>query len=225
LRDHWRPALRDPMLIEERARTIAERSNATPSMVRQLAALTVPSSCTNPFAIVRELWLDRGFLFLALCFAAWQVVLHVNIAWPISPLWVFPALVLVFPPYLVYATRIQSTVFVKPLLTTRRAELIQRITGAHNVIFGHSHKPEEKKVGPVQYVNGGFWSPAFAEPECKHRIGTQTFVWVRPGPEGVRQAQLFEWPPGGDEARAYRPEPTAKRPSRPAKKVPAERAA
>ncbi len=76
LRDHWRPPMRDPLLVEEKVTAIAERSRATPGMVRRLAALNVPSSCTDPWHVLRELWLDRGFLFLALLGIAWQVVLH-----------------------------------------------------------------------------------------------------------------------------------------------------
>jgi UDP-2,3-diacylglucosamine pyrophosphatase LpxH len=196
LRDHWRPAMRDPLRVEENVAEIAESANATPSQVRKLAALSVPSSCTQPMAVIRELWLDRGFLFLAMCFLAWQVILHINIALPISPLWVFVALAVLFPPYLVYSARIKSTVFDKPLLDKRRATLIARITGAKNVVFGHTHKPHVTEIGPVRHINGGFWSAAFAEPDCKTRIGTQSFVWLRPTPSGERVARLFEWPPG-----------------------------
>jgi UDP-2,3-diacylglucosamine pyrophosphatase LpxH len=198
LRDHWRPPMRDPLLVEEKVAAIARRSNATPSTVRRLAALTEPSSCTNPFAVMRELWLDRGFLFLGLMFLAWQLVLHVNIAWPVSPLWALGALALFIPPWLVYTASIKSTVFAKPLLDEQRAEIIHRITGARNVVFGHSHAPVDQQVGPVRYLNGGFFSPAFAEPECKNRIGAQTFVWIRPTPEGERAARLYAWPIGAE---------------------------
>lgn len=198
LRDHLHAPMRDPLRVDDEVAEIAEQSNATPSMVRKIAALSVPSSCTQPIAVIRELWLDRGFLFLGILFLAWQVVLHINIAWPISPLWVFAALGLGIPPYLVYASRIKATVFDKPLLDEHRAELLHKITGAKHVVFGHTHNPVIEDVGPVRFVNGGFWSPAFAEPDCKTRIGTQTFVWLRPSPSGERVARLYEWPPGGD---------------------------
>ena len=85
LRDHWRPPMRDPLLVEEKVAAIAARSRATPRMVRQLAALNAPpASAYHPLAIIRELWLDRAFLLVAVMAAAWQVVLHVNIAWPIG---------------------------------------------------------------------------------------------------------------------------------------------
>ncbi len=93
LRTHWLPAMRDPMLVDDKVRSIAARAQATPSMVRKLNVLHVPSATNNPFRIARELWLDRAFFLLVALFLAWQVVLHINIALPISPLWVFvPAL-------------------------------------------------------------------------------------------------------------------------------------
>jgi hypothetical protein len=59
----------------------------------------------------------------------------------------------------------------------------------------------------VQYLNGGFWSPAFAEPDLKTRIGTQTFVWIRPSDtDDTREAALYEWPPGGSGPRPFRGE-------------------
>lgn len=194
LRDHLKPAMRDPLLVEEKTRRVAAASRATPAQVRRLAALHAPSSCTHPLGVLQELWLDRGFLLMGVMFLAWQVVLHINIAWPISPLWVFAAIAVLFPPYLVYASRVKSSVFDKPLLDERRAELIHAITGATTVVFGHTHEPVDEQVGPVRYINGGFWSPAFAEPECTTRIGTQSFVWLQPQPTGERRARLYEWP-------------------------------
>lgn len=203
MRDHLKHPMRDPLLVDEKVRAIAKRANATPSMVRQLAALCVPPSCSRPLAVIRELWLDRGFLFIGLLFLAWQVVLHVNIALPISPLWVFAALGVLIPPYLVYASRVKPTVFDEPLLDEQRAQLISRITGARNVVFGHTHVPHVSDIAGVRFINGGFWSPAFAEPECKNRLGTQTFVWLRPAPSGERVARLFEWAPGALAPVAY----------------------
>jgi hypothetical protein len=145
-------------------------------------------------------------LFLGLLYAAWQIILLVNLAAPISPLWVFVPIGVLLPPYFVYARSVNPTVFRQPLLTEERAELIHRITGARRVVFGHTHEPESRDIGPVSYFNGGFWSPAFAEPDCKQRVGTQTFVWVRPRAPG-RTAALYEWPIGGNEARLHAPPP------------------
>ncbi len=202
LTEHLRPALRDPLRVEEKVREVARSSNATPTMVRQLAALGEAPACTQPWAVVRELWLDRGLLLLGLMFAAWQVVLHINIAAHISPLWVLVPMAVMLPPYAVYARSVRSTVFSAPLLDPARADLVARITGARRAVFGHTHKPEHGKVGALEVINGGFWSPAFAEPECLRRIGTQTFVWLH---GEARQAALMEWPAGSNEPRPYLP--------------------
>jgi len=208
LRDHWRPAMRDPLRVDEKVADIAQRSNATASMVRKLRALDVPSVCRKPFALLRELWLDRGLLFLAILFAAWQIVLHINIAFSISPLWIVVPLALLLPPYAIYAKSVKSAVFTAPLLDDRRASLIAEITGAKRVVFGHTHIAEQRTVGPVEFFNVGFWSPAFAEPECETRIGTQTFLWIKPGEQG-REAHLYEWPVGASAPVLWHGKPAA----------------
>ncbi len=198
LRTHWLHPMRDPLLVDEKVRSIAMRSKATPSIVRKLDALHVSSACNNPVRILRELWLDRAFLMLATVFIAWQVVLHINIAWPISPLWAFVPLAVLLLPYIAYASSVKPAVFDQPLLTERQAELIFKITNARRVVFGHTHRPEVVQVGPLTVYNGGFWSAAFSEPECINRIGAQTFVWIHPDKDGKeRVAELYEW--RGDE--------------------------
>ena len=204
LRSHWRPSMRDPLLIEQRVEAIARNAQVKPAVVRQLNELNVPSAASNPFAILRELWLDRGLLFLAIIYTAWQLVLTVNIATRISPWWGFAPFAAFMPAFVAYSSSVNPTVFRRPLLTRRRAELIHAITGASRVVFGHTHRPERCQIGPMGYFNGGFWSPAFREPQCLERMGTQTFVWIRPESEGsVRTAALLEWPPGGLAPRAF----------------------
>jgi len=88
-------------------------------------------------------------------------------------------------------------VFATPLLTEQLADLIFKITGARRVVFGHTHQPQCEQVGPVTLYNGGFWSLAFADPECTIRLGEQTFVWIRPNEEGFeRVADLCQWKAG-----------------------------
>jgi hypothetical protein len=211
LRTHWLPPMRDPLLVDDKVRSIATRSQATPAMVRKLNALQVPSATDNPFRIARELWLDRAFFLLVALFLAWQVVLHINIAWPISPLWVFVPSMIFIVPYVAYAASVRPTVFATPLLTERLAELIFKITGAKRVVFGHTHQPQCEEVGPVTFYNGGFWSKAFADPECTIRLGEQTFVWIRPRDDGgQRTAELCEWTASAETpVRALSAEPAA----------------
>ncbi|MCA9549809.1 MAG: metallophosphoesterase [Myxococcales bacterium] len=202
LRDFWQPEMRDPMLVEEKTESVARRSNTTAAVVRRVMALTVPSACTDPVQVARVLWLDRGLFFLGILYLAWQVLLTVNFVWPISPWWGFLFLLLLFPPFLLYSFRVSPPDTEDTLLTEQRALMLHNITGTKNVVFGHTHGPLARTVGPMTYVNGGFWSPAFKEPSCETRLGTQTFVRLRPRPGG-RRPELLEWPPGGEAPRPY----------------------
>ena len=203
LTEFWRPAMLDPLLVEEKDRTIARRANATPAMVRRLNAMHVHSSCTNPIAVMRELWLDRAALLIGVLLGAWFIFVTVNVALPISLLWIFVPMGMLLWPFIMYAASVKPSVFTEPLLDEHRAALIQKITGAHTVIFGHTHQPVNKQIGPMHYINGGSWSPAFREPECQTRLGTQTYVWLRRRADGQRQAELHEWPPGADRPLPY----------------------
>jgi hypothetical protein len=78
-------------------------------------------------------------------------------------------------------------------------------------VFGHTHEPKCEQVGPVTLYNAGFWSLAFADPECTTRLGEQTFVWIRPTIEGAgRTAELCRWRTGEEKPmHALCVEPTA----------------
>lgn len=202
--DFLRPPLRDPLMVEAKVDRIADRARATPGMVRQLAAAVVPSACTNPLMVARELWLDRAVLFFAVIFGAFQLVLWANWWGQISWAWVLLPLGVLFPLFLSYSFKVRPETFAKPLIDGNRAEWIARITGVQRAVIGHTHLPELKDIGPLQVCNCGFWSPAFAEPECLHRIGTQTFAWLRPSGDD-RELTLWEWPPGGAAPHPYTP--------------------
>jgi UDP-2,3-diacylglucosamine pyrophosphatase LpxH len=203
LRDFWRPEMRDPMLVEEKTESVAKRSNTTAAVVRRVMALNEPSACTDPVQVARVLWLDRGVLFLATLYLAWQLLLTVNFVWPISPWWGLLFLLLLFPPFLLYSFRVSPTDTQDNLLDERRAQHLSNITGTRTVVFGHTHGPLVRQVGPMTYVNGGFWSPAFKEPTCETRLGTQTYVRLAPRLAGPRPPELLEWPPGGEAPRPF----------------------
>lgn len=199
LRDFWTPEMRDPLVVEEKTQAIAEKSNATPSMVRQLAALNVPSACTSPLKIARVLWIDRGIMFLLVVYLGFQATLAVNFVWPISPWWALLFIALLFPGFIIYSFRVRPAEAKLSLMSEDRANVIHRVTNTTQVVFGHTHVPVIENIGPIRYVNGGFWSPAFREPTCENRIGTQTFVWLKPTDgDNTRRAALWEWPPSAD---------------------------
>jgi hypothetical protein len=197
LAEFLRPADRDPLTIEQTVDAIAARSQATPAMVRQLGAVDVPSACTRPLMIVRELWLDRALLFLAMLYGAFQLVAWTNWFVEVRMAWVLLPLALLFPLFLSYSFRIKPDTFGEPLLTPGRASQIATITGVKFAVMGHTHEPQLTHIGPLGYCNAGFWSAAFAEPECKQRLGTQSFAWLRPDGQG-RKLELWDMPPGAE---------------------------
>ncbi len=194
-----RPAQRDPLRVEENVAEVAAASQVEPATVRTLNAMHVPSAASNPLRIVRELWLDRGLWLLGILYLASNLFLAINVVWPISPWWIIVGALLMSPPYVSYALSVRSMAFSKPLLTPKTAEMIARVTGVDTIVFGHSHAPEESQVGGLKYINCGFWSPAYAEPECVHRIGGPTFVEIVCFDDGKpRKARLWKWPPQGE---------------------------
>jgi hypothetical protein len=203
------PPLKDALEIENRVNAIADAAQVTPSVVRQLNALTAPSACSNPLRILRELWLDRALLFLGMFYFAGQITLAIQFIAPISFWWFLIPLTLFMPFYFVYSFNVNSTVFKTPLLTDKLALLLREITGCNRVVFGHNHQPEASMVSTTEYLNSGFWSPAYSDPQCTHRIGTQTFVWISPF-EDVRKGSLWEWPPGKAVPMPYKPQEETK---------------
>lgn len=191
LRDHWKYPMIDPLLLEEKMADIAECSNATPSMVRRLKAMQVPSSCNNPITIFRELWLDRAILLLWLVLFAWQVMLHINIAVHINMIWFIIPFLILLPTLMIYNSSIKPKVFESPLLTKEQSEYILKITGVERIILSHTHELEHIIDG-VEYINTGSWAPAFSDAECKNKINKQIFVWISPKND-KRHSSIYAW--------------------------------
>ena len=204
MRHHLAPRIKDPLRIEERVAELASASRVEPKVVRQLHALNVAPAASNPLRILRELWLDRALLLIAAFYVASQVFLTANIVLPASIWWFLIPLLLLLPLFTAYSVGVKSQVFQGPMIGEEVAEMIHKITGCDRLIFGHNHEPEHNRIGPVEYVNSGFWSPAYREPECINRIGTQTFIWLKPGaPNDERRAELWEWPMHASEPKRY----------------------
>ena len=195
MRHHLAPRVKNPLRIEERVGELAQASRVEPKVVRQLHALNVAPAASNPLRVLRELWLDRALLLVAAFYVASQVFLTANIVLPASIWWFLIPLFLMLPFFTAYAIGVKSQVFQGPMINEETADLIYKITGCTRLIFGHNHQPEHGRIGSVEYVNSGFWSPAYQEPECINRIGTQTFIWLRSVAEQrERRAELWEWP-------------------------------
>ncbi len=195
-----RPVLRDPLEVEKRTREVADDANVTPEVVRQLHAVSTPSACANPLRLVRELWLDRALLFLGMLYLGFQFFAAANLVAPLSAWWGLVPVLLLAPLFFSYSYSVTSAMFNMTLLSVQQARLIAKITGCRRIVLGHSHEPEVRQLGETTYLNSGFWSPAYAEPECINRLGEPTFVWIKGDHDGGRRsAELLGWPPGARE--------------------------
>jgi UDP-2,3-diacylglucosamine pyrophosphatase LpxH len=194
---HMLPPMRDPLFVEEKTEVIAANANVTPAQVRRLAAASTPPVAANPIKILRELWLDRALLIIFSLLFGIQFILALNMVWAISPWWALGPTILLSPVVFIYAHSVHSSVFAAPLLSKKAAKLLSTVTGVKRIVLGHNHVPECSELDDVEYLNSGFWSPAYSEPECINRIGTPTFVWIGEiENKNRRTATLWRWPEG-----------------------------
>ncbi len=192
--DRLRPSLRDPLTIEDRVQWIAAKANATPRMVRELQELFVPPAASYPLIIMRELWLDRAFLVVGILLLILQLTLALGAIKGTSMFWtLIPFLpLLVFLPFFIFYSRSVSSLVVES--KEPREEILAmagQIAKVNRIVYGHTHIIRHEVIGPIEHLNPGTWSPAFSDVECKKPVGMKTFVWIAPGPDGVRYSHLL----------------------------------
>lgn len=183
--------LSDALTVEKRIEGIAKRSNASPRMVREMRALFVKPAASNPFQIMKELWLDRAFLILIALFFLLQVFVLVDQIYDISVFWMFIPILVLLPPFFLYARGVDSYIsyYKKPneqILTT--TGMIADVT---RVIYGHTHDVRHELIGGIEHLNSGTWSPAFSDVECTIAEDSKTFIWISPG-VSQRTAKVFK---------------------------------
>jgi UDP-2,3-diacylglucosamine pyrophosphatase LpxH len=189
--DRLRPAISSPLGIEDRVEWIAKKSNATPRMVRQLKELFVAPAASYPAIILRELWLDRALMILMAIALLYFIFLQVDTLFHISIFWAFIPFFLFVPFFLFYARSVTSEVhnFKEP--QERAMALAGLIANVGRIIYGHTHIVRHEMIGPIEHLNSGTWSPAFADVECEKPVGQKTFVWIYPGENGQREARVY----------------------------------
>jgi UDP-2,3-diacylglucosamine pyrophosphatase LpxH len=190
--DRLRPTVTDPLNIEDRVEFIAEKANATPRMVRELKELFVAPAASYPSIIMKELWLDRAFLVLAMIIFLYIFFLQLDQIFNVSLSWIFFLFLLFVPFFLFYSRSVKSVVheFKEPqesILST--AGMITKVS---RIVYGHTHHVRHEMIGPIEHLNSGTWSPAFEDVECEKPIGFKTFVWIYPGEDGKRAANIYQ---------------------------------
>lgn len=194
--DRLLPELKDPLTLEDKVNEIAVRSNATPRMVREMREISVHPAASNPLRIARELWLDRAFLVLLGFLFIFQIFTFIKLAYDLSFFWMFIPLFLTMPFFIFYAKSIHSDVSSVKEPNEYILSMAARITHVRRIIYGHTHVPRHEIVGTVEHLNSGTWSPAFLDVECTKPFGKKTYVWIEPGVQGERVAQLREFTKG-----------------------------
>ncbi len=197
LTEGFLPPLKDPLTVESRVEDIAQRSQATPQIVRGLRELHVHPAVFNPLKILRELWLDRAFLLLLILFISFQIFQILNVFAQFSTYWFFIPLLGFLPIFIFYARSVQSEISKVNRLVYESAALSSRIAGVRRVIHGHTHKERHSWLDHVEVINTGTWSPAYKDVECTQPYGKKCFAWIRPKEDGSgRIGQLYEWKDG-----------------------------
>lgn len=192
--DRLRPSLRDPLTIEDRVQMIAVKANATPRMVREMQELFVAPASSYPTIIAKELWLDRAFLVVALLLIVLQLMLlaapvqNKNMWWMLLP---FIPLLFFVPFFVFYSRTVASLVVESKEPKEEILAMAGQITKTNRIVYGHTHVMRHEVIGPIEHLNSGTWSPAFADVECEKPVGLKTFVWIEPSNDGGRQAQLL----------------------------------
>ncbi|MBC7466035.1 MAG: metallophosphoesterase [Bdellovibrio sp.] len=181
--------------IEKKLGEVAEQSNTTPGVVRELKELFITPATQKPLLIAKELWLDRLFLILFAFVAVYFVVSTLKSYFGISLFWIFVPLLLMVPFFLFYARSVTSLVsqYKEPdeqLLAKQSA-----VTGVRRIVYGHTHIARHEYYGAVEHLNSGSWSPAFTDVECTEAYEKNTYVWIAPMEEDptVRKAELLQF--------------------------------
>ncbi|MBY0383719.1 hypothetical protein K2X05_01055, partial [bacterium] len=184
--------LQNPLTIEDRVDEIAKKANATPRMVREMQPLFVQPISDSPGKILKELWLDRAFIFLLGFFLLIYVFLLVDKIYDISFYWMLLPVALLFPPYFIYSRNVQSYVSLYKKPDEESLTMSGMITGTKRIIYGHTHVLRHEVIGAIEHLNPGTWSPAFLDVECTQLQGQKAFVWITPDVESGRAARLLQ---------------------------------
>ncbi len=182
----------DPFFYEERVEQIAEKSRATPRMVRELAALAVPSAVSSPWKIMQVLWIDKAVIFLIGILFIFQFFLMVDQLVDIQIYWALIPILLLAPFFIFYSSTVKNkeNVFRDP--GEQRLRWISIVTNTSRVVFGHTHIVKHELRGSVEFLNPGSWSPVFKDIECRKILTRYAYIKISPlGKDRV--ASLKEW--------------------------------
>ncbi len=177
-----RRLVRRPRDYERRVKDQAKRTGISSEKLRALNALQRPPITGRIFRIVREFWIDR--LIMAFFMTGGTIALALV---PI-PLWIklmvplscFPLL------YFLYELLVQGeTVFSAEDGVNRHAFPIGQLLKVPIVVFGHTHTPGLRPMGPDStLVNTGTWAPMTSRPMGPLKEGYRNYLIAHYGKQG-----------------------------------------
>ena len=192
-----REPVSNPLAYEEKVEAIAEKSNASPKIVRELLTLATPSAVSSPWSIMQVLWMDRALLFLIGIGLTFQFFLIVDQLIDVQFYWMLIPLLGLAPFFIFYSSTVKNRIKGSKNLSGDRMRWVGLVTGANRVIFGHTHEVKHEIVGLIEYLNPGSWSPVFEDYECKKSLAHYLYVKICPeDSEEGRVAYLNEWKDG-----------------------------
>jgi len=197
IKEGWKPALKDPLMIPARIEKIAKKSQTTSKNVRILKEFHAHPAAYHPFMVLRELWLDRAFFLMIVVWFGFQFFSTVNLMWNVSFWWFLIPVFVGFTIFAFYAKDVFSDVRANAKEGEAKVPVVAHALKVSRVIHGHTHKLAHKKIEDVEFLNTGTWSRLFTDAECEKPYGNEPFAWIKPTPDGTkRQAYLYEWKSG-----------------------------
>ena len=189
-----REPISNPLAYEEKVEDIAEKSNASPKIVRELLTLAASSAVSSPWAIMQVLWIDRAILFLVGVLVSLQFFLILDQLVDVNILWMLIPLFFLAPFFIFYSSTVKNRVKGSKNLSGDKMRWVGLVTGTNRVVFGHTHEIKHEINGLIEYMNPGSWSPIFEDYECKKPLTRYVFVKISPNTEDdYRSASLKEW--------------------------------
>ena len=167
---------RTPIRAATSASRWSLRSGLSAERIEALRELHPSAATDTPYAILRELWLDRVLLLLPILllvalsafFLPWLVTLLLGLAG-----------VAVLALYESYAPASDIDGYREGL--PRIANEVARITGARVIVHAHTHTALREELDDgVVFVDTGTWSPEFLDPECTIHKNTPPHLRLDP---------------------------------------------
>ncbi len=189
-----RPGISDPSPVETRREQLAQarRYGLAQARLRELCRLHARPMSRSPYAVLRELWLDRVAIVGLGLLAA--VVTAVLAPWPA----VFAVLLTTVTALLAYERLApQDDYRDYEAVLDELPRQIARLAGAQVVVLGHTHRARQARQPGLRVFDTGHWCAAYRDAECtvlEHPA--RTFLWARSENGVVQGAELLEWRDG-----------------------------